>query len=138
MIPLFLLVGLAQAQDSSSCTARQIPDLHYETWAKSGGAMPGPNTVMSNGSWKLRELVLAEYSATYDGEGTQTGILQWAWVPGSRKEGQTTGDVMERHSRWREEVEIWSADDTDLPAPLKGSRMTLLMDCRAVTVCCIP
>lgn len=72
----FFFVSFAWAS-STECEALGPSRLHYSAFEKSGGAMPGPETVMSSATWTRGDRVLWSSQALYLSGQTQESSLEW-------------------------------------------------------------
>lgn len=72
----FFLISLAWSS-TLECEALGPSRLHYSTYDKSGGAMPGPNTVMHSAEWTRGERVLWSSQTAYLSDQTGESALKW-------------------------------------------------------------
>ena len=127
------LLSTASA-DTLTCDAKSGPKLHYEEWSKSGGAMPGPETLMSSANWTLDGVALYGVSRTYGGEEVARGDLDWTWDLSSRvtesapKDGSYAPVTVTRYTA---DVTVWTRSGAPLPG-LSGPRHTVKMRCEDV------
>lgn len=140
---MFALVFLAVAfaQDTLVCEATDDSGLRYEEWSKSGGAAPGPDTVMFTAAWKLRGRVLHEASSTYGlggMESTTGGRLDWLWALDKTRFLRADPSTREALTVYRAEVRLWARDGGTIHADLPDRERTVAMTCARVKVCCIP
>ena len=134
MILLLLSLLSTASADTLTCDAKSGPKLHYEEWSKSGGAMPGPETLMSSANWTLDGVALYGVSRTYGGEEVARGDLDWTWDLSSRVTEYRSKD---RHTtlitvtRYTADVTVWTRSGATLPG-LTVSKHTVKMRCEAI------
>lgn len=135
MTLLLLLSLLSPASaDTLTCEATKGAKLHYEEWSKSGGAMPGPETLMSSANWTLDGVPLYGVSRTYGGGESARGDLDWTWDLSSRvteSRPKNSGYVPVAVTRYTADVTVWTRSGAALPG-LTVSKHTVKMRCEDV------
>lgn len=133
LLLLLSLLSTASA-DTLTCEATKGAKLVYVEWSKSGGAAPGPETLMSSANWTLDGVPLYGVSRTYGGEEVARGDLDWTWDLSSRvteyrsKDRHTTLTTVTRYTA---DVTVWTRSGAALPG-LTVSKHTVKMRCEDV------
>lgn len=130
MMWIALAAALAGA-GSLSCESEGSPKIQHESWSKSGGARPSPETVVSRESWTVGDQPLHHVERKYgdevpDGNATD---LEWTWD----LEATTDVEVLIRSNtlervRYRTRVTLVRPSGASLGDGL-GSQTTVWMTC---------
>ncbi len=138
MLTLLLVTSLAVAQSTVHCEpVRGDLPLVFDSWEKSGGAMPGPGTPMRQESWSLGEDLIGERVSPYLQDPVQTGV-PWVFVEDSVKRERHEDGKMMRTSRYTVEVVFTHPSGEPIHALVPEPTLTLRVRCHAVTVWGIP
>ncbi|MCB9759996.1 MAG: hypothetical protein H6739_09205 [Alphaproteobacteria bacterium] len=138
MSALLLFVTAALAQSTLVCEAASGPALRYETWSKSGGAYPGPGTVMETEGWSLGDVVLYSRARFYMDPEKVTGKLDWAWDPDATRQRSVKSEGMSRTIVYTAKVDVWTRDGSPIHPELPEPRATVRMRCESLEVWGIP
>lgn len=134
---LLLLSTLAFAQNNTTCTATDNSGLVYQSWGKSGGAHPGPDTIMASETWLLDDVAIHQVSRPYMNEPIVTGVLEWTWDEPDKGPPSPDKGLM---SEWTyvTRATVWTTDETPLAegAPIRLDRVR--MKCTAQAFYGIP
>lgn len=105
LVLLTLLVSSALA--NIECTATDDSGWAYSEWGKSGGARPGPGTVMGSHAWTRRGSDVYRWERTYQQGETTTGKLDWTWNQDATVKGEAQGSKMYGTQTYTTKVELW-------------------------------
>jgi len=139
MLALFLATSLAVAQSTTHCESvkAELP-LVFDSWAKSGGAMPGPGTLMAHEGWVLGEDVLGRIEWPYLDVARALGDVDWVWVEGSRRGKKADTQSMQETSEYTIEVTLTHRAGEPIHALIPESSLTLRVRCASLQVWGIP
>ena len=106
---MLVLLTLATALAGTTCTSvGDGPEVVYSTYAKSGGAQPGPDTLMASQSWTIADTEVFTMSRTRDGDPKRTPDVDWAWDFTKTTPGRVTENSHTKYEvRYTTEVRLF-------------------------------
>ena len=103
LLTLLTQVALAKIE----CTASDHTGWSYTEWGKSGGARPGPDTVMASRDWSKAGTLVYRWERTYKEGNTTKGTHDWTWNQDATVKEEAKGSRMYGTQSYTTEVELW-------------------------------
>lgn len=138
MLALLFVSSLALAQSGTHCEpVKGGLALVYQSWSKSGGAMPGPGTPMEEQSWTLGEERIGHRVRPYLEDIVQTGIT-WTWDEGSHQRKKHSHERHQETETYTVEVTLSSPTGEPIHALIPEPTFTVKVRCESVRVWGVP
>ncbi len=138
MLALMIATSLTLAASTVHCEpVKGDLALVYDSWTKSGGAMPGPGTPMGEETWKLGEELLGSRLRPYLQDPVHTGIY-WSWEEQSIRRKRHERSKYQEVTDYTVTAIITTASTRLIHALIPHESLTIEMRCHSVQVWGIP